>query len=74
MGSNRKLLFGGLFLVTGLVLWGLLSVLNRANRRVALAPASAPALRTQNVAATRDRIAYATADIPAGSIVTKGMV
>ena len=71
MGSNRKLLFGVLLVVAGLVFWGLLRAINNAGSKPA--PTPVPIAVTPATQPSSGRIAYATTDIPQGSIVTKEM-
>lgn len=72
MGSNRKLLFGVLLVVAGLVFLGLYRILS-GGTTVAAKPTPAAPL-TQNVSTGNGRlIAYAATDIPQGAIITKEM-
>lgn len=71
MGSNRKLLSGVLFVVAGLVFWGLYSAIKRANQ--AVAPTPVPVAAQTPSPRAGGSYAYAVTDIPQGSIVTKEM-
>ncbi len=71
MGSNRKLILGAALLASALVFWGLLRGINSISQRAAAVPTAAP---IKSVAPTGRLIAYANADIPQGTLVTKGML
>jgi Flp pilus assembly protein CpaB len=72
MGSNRKLLFGVLLVVAGLIFWGLMRAINNAGSKPV--PTPVPVAVQSNAQVSGRRIAYAAGDIPQGSIVTKEML
>lgn len=77
MGSNRKLIFGAVLVVAALVFWGLMTALGNLGGKTGASRVAATgnsALKTVAAPAGGRMIAYATADIPQGTLVTKNMI